>query len=72
MMSIAYPLRRDEREAVAMFLGHGANDPPPPATAFCRPNVRIMRNTTATWGGLESDTRQHAVPIARAGRHGRL
>ena len=51
MMSIAYPLRRDEREAVAMFLGHGANDPPPPATAFCRPNVRIMRNTTATWGG---------------------
>ena len=30
MMSIAYPLRRDEREAVAMFLGHGASDPPPP------------------------------------------
>src|SRR6185503_12931904 len=30
MMSIAYPLRRDERDAVAAFLGHGANEPPPP------------------------------------------
>src|SRR5579871_4297929 len=25
MMSIAYPIRRDEREAVARFLGHGAD-----------------------------------------------
>src|SRR5262245_20713651 len=38
MMSIAYPLRRDEREAVARFLGQGADDPPPPASAFCRPD----------------------------------
>src|SRR5438876_8831912 len=35
MMSVAYPLRRDEREAVAMFLGSGASDPVPPASAYC-------------------------------------
>jgi polyvinyl alcohol dehydrogenase (cytochrome) len=29
MMNVAYPLRRDEREAVAMFLGSGASDPAP-------------------------------------------
>src|SRR5215510_1027524 len=34
MMSIAYPLRRDERDAVARFLGQGKDDPPPPASAF--------------------------------------
>src|ERR1044071_610043 len=42
MMSIAYPLRRAEREAVAKYLGHGADDPPPPASAFCKPTTRIM------------------------------
>ena len=70
MMSIAYPLRRDEREAVAMFLGHGASDPPPPSTAFCRPNVRIMRNTAATWSGwspTSANTRyqspEHVTPL---------
>src|SRR5437868_3465353 len=42
MMSIAYPMRRDEREAVARFLGHGADDPPPPASAFCKPGQAAM------------------------------
>src|SRR6476646_10869674 len=35
MMSIAYPLRRDEREAVASFLGTTAVGAPLPANAFC-------------------------------------
>jgi polyvinyl alcohol dehydrogenase (cytochrome) len=56
MMSIAYPLRRDEREAVARFLGHGASDPPLPATAFCRSNIRIMRTMTASWSGWSPTT----------------
>src|SRR5262245_19963923 len=30
MMGIAYPMRRDEREAVANFLGAGTDDPGPP------------------------------------------
>jgi polyvinyl alcohol dehydrogenase (cytochrome) len=52
MMSIAYPLRRNEREAVAKFLGHGADDPPLPASAFCKPNLRIMRGpASASWSG---------------------
>src|SRR5262249_50868313 len=35
MMSIAYPMRRDEREAVAKFLGTGADEMAPLASAFC-------------------------------------
>ena len=35
MMNVAYPLRRDEREAVATFLGSGASDPTPAAAAYC-------------------------------------
>src|SRR5262245_27186376 len=68
MMSIAYPLRRAEREAVAAFLGHGASDPPPPPTAFCRANVRIMRNAGATWSGwspTSATTRYQPAAVAR-------
>jgi polyvinyl alcohol dehydrogenase (cytochrome) len=35
MMSIAYPLRRDEREAIANFLGMGAEEPKFPPAAYC-------------------------------------
>src|SRR5213593_2062126 len=35
MMSIAYPLRRDQREAVAAYLGVPDRDAAPPATTFC-------------------------------------
>ncbi len=35
MMDIAAPLRRDQREAVAQFLGNGPADPLPPASAYC-------------------------------------
>jgi polyvinyl alcohol dehydrogenase (cytochrome) len=35
MMNVAYPMRRDEREAVATFLGSGASDPKPLAQAYC-------------------------------------
>src|SRR5262245_21001259 len=35
MSSIAYPLQRGEREAVARYLGRTAADPAIPRTAFC-------------------------------------
>ncbi len=35
MMSIAYPLRREEREAIASFLGTPGGDAPLPPSAFC-------------------------------------
>ena len=35
MMSVAYPLRRDEREAVAKYLGTDAGDPVPSPSVFC-------------------------------------
>src|ERR1019366_6867887 len=32
MMGVAYPMKRDEREAVASFLGTEGEDAPPPAS----------------------------------------
>src|SRR5215472_15309572 len=57
MMSIAYPMRRDEREAVARFLGQGSEDPPPPASAFCKTGAPIMAETSgANWNGWSPGT----------------
>jgi len=57
MMSIAYPMRRDEREAVARFLGQGAEDPPPPASAFCKADHPIMPDAIgANWNGWSPGT----------------
>ena len=36
MMTIAYQLNREEREAVARFLGKPGAEAPPPPAAFCR------------------------------------
>ena len=36
MMTVAYPMRRDEREAVAKFLGKPDPEPGPRPEAFCR------------------------------------
>ena len=52
MMSIAYPIRRDERDAVARYLGHGSDDPPPPASAFCKADRAIMSGPARdSWQG---------------------
>src|SRR6188474_2239382 len=42
MMSIAYPMPRDEREAVARFLGTGSEDPAPSPGAFCKAERAIL------------------------------
>ncbi len=55
MMSVAYPLRRDERDAVATYLGTAASEPAPPASAFCADRtVRLKADTTGEtprWNG---------------------
>jgi polyvinyl alcohol dehydrogenase (cytochrome) len=51
MMSIAYPMRREEREAVAAFIGKG-KDAPIPASAFCGAGVRILSGqASGGWSG---------------------
>src|SRR4029450_2066311 len=61
MMSIAYPMRRDEREAVAAFLGKGTDDPGPPQSAFCKADRPIMsgrrQESWTGWGPARANTR---------------
>lgn len=52
MMSVAYPMRRDEREAVANFLGTTGGDVKPPASAFCSARRSPLSDSAvATWNG---------------------
>ena len=52
MMSIAYPLHRDEREAVASFLGQPGREPGPPASAFCGGGRKpLSGDATSSWNG---------------------
>jgi polyvinyl alcohol dehydrogenase (cytochrome) len=61
MMSIAYPIKRDEREAVAKFLGKGMDETAPPASAFCKSDRPIMsaapQDSWTGWGPAQSNTR---------------
>jgi polyvinyl alcohol dehydrogenase (cytochrome) len=69
MMSIAYTMKRDEREAVASFLGKGADETVPPPGAFCAPDKRILSGASrASWTGW-SATHDNAryQPAERAG-----
>jgi polyvinyl alcohol dehydrogenase (cytochrome) len=52
MMSIAYPLKRPEREAVARFLGTGNDETALAASALCAADKKIMSDAThASWSG---------------------
>jgi polyvinyl alcohol dehydrogenase (cytochrome) len=52
MMSIAYPMRRDEREAVASFLGTAGDEAALPSGAFCPPDRPILSNQAGgNWNG---------------------
>ncbi|HMA10620.1 MAG TPA: PQQ-binding-like beta-propeller repeat protein [Steroidobacteraceae bacterium] len=61
MMSVAYPMRRDEREAVAAFLGKGSDDIAPPASAMCKADTRIMSSASkgawTGWGPAQDNMR---------------
>jgi polyvinyl alcohol dehydrogenase (cytochrome) len=61
MMSVAYPMRREEREAVAKYLGRGIDEPAVPASALCKPDVRILSGSSrghwTGWSPSQSNTR---------------
>lgn len=68
MMSIAYPMRRNEREAVATFLGSGKDDLTPAPGVFCKVDKPIMsgspRERWTGWGPAETNTRFQAADSA--------
>jgi polyvinyl alcohol dehydrogenase (cytochrome) len=52
MMTVAYPLKRDERQAVAAFLGKAGPEPGPPASAYCKDrSVNLDGATKLAWNG---------------------
>jgi polyvinyl alcohol dehydrogenase (cytochrome) len=67
MMSIAYPLRRDERQAVAEYLGTAA-DEPAPAIVSCAADRPILAATASgdwtSWGPSFTNTRFQAADRA--------
>jgi polyvinyl alcohol dehydrogenase (cytochrome) len=68
MASIASPMRRDERDAVAAFLGIPGGNTGPAAKAFCADrNVAIDDHATAVWNGWSpalTNTRYQTADIA--------
>ena len=68
MMSIAYPLQRDEREAVARFLGTGTDDSAPLPSAFCTADRPIMSGSPLDawtgWAPSQANTRFQAADRA--------
>ena len=52
MMSIAYPMNREEREAVAAYLGTAGKEAPPPPEAFCSDRkVKVADGSVFVWNG---------------------
>jgi len=52
MMSVAYPMNREEREAVAGYLGTAGKEAPPPPEAFCSDRkVRVSDRSEFAWNG---------------------
>jgi polyvinyl alcohol dehydrogenase (cytochrome) len=78
MTSIASPMRRDEREAVAKFLGTGTDERATPASAFCKADRPIMSGAPGaswtSWGPTPANTRFQTAARTRlnSGNVGRL
>ena len=70
MMSVAYPMRREEREAVAAFIGKGKDDIAPPASALCRAghphHVLAIDGFVDGLGPAHRTTRASRTPRRRA------
>jgi polyvinyl alcohol dehydrogenase (cytochrome) len=61
MMTIAYGLRREEREAVAQFLGKGVDESALPASALCKADRPMLATAVHAgwpgWGPAQSNMR---------------
>src|SRR5260221_14098735 len=68
MMGIAYPIKREEREAVANYLGTPGGEPPPPASSFCAAGMRTMsggpKDNWAGWSQSPLNNRYHTAEQA--------
>jgi polyvinyl alcohol dehydrogenase (cytochrome) len=52
MMTVAYPLRREEREAVATYLGTPGPEPGPKPEAFCKDRtINLSQSPKYSWNG---------------------
>ncbi len=69
MMGVAYPMKREEREAVASYLGTKGEEAPRPASSFCAAGMHPMPDPTAQkwdgWSPTRSNTRYQ--PTEQAG-----
>jgi polyvinyl alcohol dehydrogenase (cytochrome) len=65
MMAVAYPIRREEREAVARHVGKGSDNTAASPGAMCAPQKRILSDpTTSSWTGWSptpANTRYQAL-----------
>ena len=62
MMSIAYPLERSQREAVAKFLGTPGGDSGPSPAAFCSSrDFAWTHDPSASWPGVEPLGSEHTI-----------
>ena len=68
MMTIAYTLKRDEREAVASFLGKPGPEPAPPPAAFCANrtvNLSVPANAWNGWSPSRDNARFAPADVAK-------
>ena len=67
MMTVAYPMSRDEREAVAVYLGTSAPATAFPATAYCSDRrVAVSAKPKAAWNGWSPGTSNARYQSAEA------
>src|ERR1700682_894362 len=67
MMGVAYPMKREEREAVANYLGTPGGEPAPSASSFCASGILPMADSTKqSWAGWSPPPPTHPYPTDAA------
>lgn len=69
MMTVAYTMRRDEREAVANYIGKPGTEPGPSPAAYCsNRTVAVNEATPLKWNGWSPDSRNTRFAPANLAR----
>ncbi len=69
MMTVAYPLKRDEREAVAAYLGKAGPEPGPLPDAFCKVrSVTLADSSSSNWNGWSPSSNNARFQSAEAAK----